>query len=64
MTTFLFWNTNKKPLEEAIAALVEAHAVDVLILAESPDRSVALLERLNQPGKPGFDLTVVAHLKT
>ncbi len=57
MTTFLFWNTNKKPLEEAIAALVDAHMVDVLILAESSARPVDLLARLNRLGKQGFHLT-------
>jgi hypothetical protein len=56
MTTFLFWNTNKKPVEEAIAALVESHRVDVLVLAEysTPDE---LLERINRPGRAGFHLT-------
>ena len=57
MTTFLFWNTRQKPLEEAIAALVETHEVDVLILAEFTTSPVELLERLNRPGKPGFHLT-------
>jgi hypothetical protein len=57
MTTFLFWNTRQKPVEEAIAALVETHMVDVLILAEFSTRPVELLERLNQPGKVGFHLT-------
>jgi hypothetical protein len=58
MTTFLFWNTNKKPVEEAIAALVETHMVDVLVLAEFSARPVELLEQLNQPGKLGFHLTL------
>ena len=56
MTTFLFWNTNKKPVVEAIAALVKSHVVDVLILAEF-STPVELLERINQPGKAGFHLT-------
>ena len=34
MTTFLFWNLNKKPLERLVADLAELHEVDVLILAE------------------------------
>jgi hypothetical protein len=57
MTTFLFWNTRRKPVEEAIAVLVETHMVDVLILAEFSTRPVDLLERLSQPGKAGFHLT-------
>jgi hypothetical protein len=35
MTTFLFWNLNKSPLEALVAELAEMHQVDVLILAES-----------------------------
>jgi hypothetical protein len=34
MLTFLFWNTNGKPLVDAIVDLVEEESVDVLILAE------------------------------
>jgi endonuclease/exonuclease/phosphatase family metal-dependent hydrolase len=54
MTTFLFWNTNKKPVKEAIAALVETHMVDVLVLAEFSAGPVELLQQLNQPGRPVF----------
>jgi hypothetical protein len=34
MLTFLFWNTNRKPLADRVARIVRAHAVDVVILAE------------------------------
>ena len=34
MVTFLFWNLNKKPLLDSVARLVQAHEVDVLMLAE------------------------------
>ncbi len=50
MLTFLFWNVNKKPLQNLIAALVEEHRVDVLILAESDITDVAMLRALNTGG--------------
>ncbi|MEM8638770.1 MAG: hypothetical protein AAGG51_08165 [Cyanobacteria bacterium P01_G01_bin.54] len=34
MTTFLFWNLNRKPLEKEVATLCHEKDVDVLILAE------------------------------
>jgi hypothetical protein len=38
MTTFLFWNINKKPLLDEIVCLCHDNDVDILILAEKPDR--------------------------
>lgn len=32
--TFLFWNVNRKPLEARAARMANAHAVDVVVLAE------------------------------
>ena len=57
MLTFLFWNVNKKPLQNFIAALVEEHRVDVLILAESEITDVGMLRALNPGGDPEFHLT-------
>lgn len=34
MTTFLFWNINRKPLEKLVRLLIADHAPDVLLLAE------------------------------
>jgi hypothetical protein len=33
--TFLFWNLNRKPLQHLLAALVEEHDVDVVLLVEN-----------------------------
>ncbi len=48
MLTFLFWNTNGKPLVEAIVELVEEQLVDVLILAEFDVAPAKLLVALNR----------------
>ncbi len=47
MLTFLFWNTNRKPLTDLIVPLVEEYAVDVLMLAESGVAAVEMLQKLN-----------------
>jgi hypothetical protein len=46
MTTFLFWNLNRRPLLPLIRALFVEHRVDVLVLAESQLSTVALLDDL------------------
>jgi hypothetical protein len=56
LTTFLFWNLNKKSLEAHIAALVGEHAVDVLILAECALEPELILRTLNPPGRTEFHL--------
>lgn len=53
MLTFLFWNTNRKPLVDSIAAMAEAESVDVLILAECPANPAELLKVLNRK-EPAF----------
>jgi endonuclease/exonuclease/phosphatase (EEP) superfamily protein YafD len=53
MLTFLFWNTNRKPLADMIARLVEDHRIDVLMLAESGAGAVEMLQRLNE-SSPDF----------
>jgi len=53
MLTFLFWNTNRKPIAGLVARLVEEHQVDVLALAEMGISGVEILLRLNA-GSPDF----------
>lgn len=48
MLTFLFWNVNKKNLDDLIADLGAAHNVDIMMLAECGSEPFALLERLNR----------------
>ncbi|HEY6330413.1 MAG TPA: endonuclease/exonuclease/phosphatase family protein, partial [Blastocatellia bacterium] len=48
MTTILFWNLNRKPLERIVADLASEHEVDVVILCESPVKTRTLLRALNQ----------------
>jgi len=48
MLTFLFWNTNGKPLVEAIVELVEEQSIDVLMLAECDVAPARLLMALNR----------------
>ena len=52
MLTFLFWNINKKQLQDIVAELAFLHEVDVLILAECDIASPTLLRGLNS--KPGL----------
>ena len=47
MTTFLFWNINKQPLEPLVAQLAHERAVDVVLLAECEDPR-AVLQALNK----------------
>ena len=54
MVTFLFWNTNGKPLYEQIRELARAHQVDVIILGEFASNPVSLLEHLNSGPRPEF----------
>ena len=56
MITFLFWNTNKKPLLGAITSLVDIHNVDILILAESELNDNQLLKSLNSQGGACFSI--------
>jgi hypothetical protein len=48
MTTFLFWNLNKRLLEDIVAETADLHHVDVLILAECEIPSYVMLEALNR----------------
>jgi hypothetical protein len=48
MATFLFWNLNRKPLQNALVHLCQEYRVDVLVLAESEIPEATLLEALNR----------------
>lgn len=56
MTTFLFWNINRKPLEKVIKALVDEHQIDVLILAECNISPAVMLQVLNPELSAEFHL--------
>lgn len=47
MTTFLFWNIQRKPLAQAIVNLARLHEVDVIILAECEIDIAQMLLALN-----------------
>jgi endonuclease/exonuclease/phosphatase family metal-dependent hydrolase len=53
MITFLFWNTNGRPLADAIAAIAKAESVDILILSECAIEAKDLLKILNR-NSPDF----------
>lgn len=47
MTTFLFWNLKRKPLQNIIANLAIRHQIDIIILAECIIAPSVLLKALN-----------------
>lgn len=49
--TILFWNMNRKPLEETIRGICDAENVDVIVLAESSECSTNLLLRTLNTGR-------------
>src|SRR5436190_7971847 len=48
MVTFLFWNLNRQPRQEAIGRLVARHNVDVRILAEDAISEYVVLESIHR----------------
>jgi len=48
MTTFLFWNINRKPLEWLLLLLIEEHLPDLVILAECEIPAASLQAGLKQ----------------
>lgn len=48
MITFLFWNLNKKPLQENIKNLAEKYEVDIFMFAECAIQPYEMLNILNQ----------------
>lgn len=57
MTTFLFWNLNRGPIQALVSELAQIHQVDVLILAECDIQPPVLLNALNQNQGSMFHLT-------
>lgn len=53
MTSFLFWNLNKKPLQSLISNIASYRQVDVVMLVECSIAPDVLLESLNA-GKPSY----------
>jgi hypothetical protein len=51
--TFLFWNTNRRPLADLVARAAEEYHVDILMLAESAAGAVEILKKLNEKA-PNF----------
>lgn len=54
MVTFLFWNTNRKPLLNEIQTLVREHQIDIVILGELETSPVSLLQHLNSGATSNF----------
>lgn len=55
MLTFLFWNLNRRPLEDAVSSLTYQHQVDVVILAECAIPAATLLPALAEAnGQPFY----------
>jgi hypothetical protein len=48
MVKLLFWNINRKALEQIVANLAMKHGVDVLVLAECLPTTEVMLSALNQ----------------
>ncbi len=63
MMTFLFWNINKKPLQNTIGELAEIHEVDILILAECEIERSDMLRQLNSSPGPRFTYPFSASTK-
>lgn len=53
MVNIVFWNLNRKPLQNLLAALVKSYAVDLLVLAENTIPSETVLAALNGE-RPGY----------
>ena len=54
MTSFLFWNINRKDLKKSIARLARRYEIDVLMLAECQIEPGILLNELNGGGRFGY----------
>ena len=54
MTSFLFWNINRKNLQRSIANLAQQHRIDVLMLAECEIGTGVLLRELNRGRGLGY----------
>lgn len=54
MPVFLFWNVNRKRLDDRVARIVRRHAVDVVVLAEYDYDAVELTIRLSEGSRTPF----------
>src|SRR5437762_2043893 len=54
--SFLFWNLNQQPLAPRVGRLVQAHAPDVVILAECAIHPPVVTRALNGAGVGSFRL--------
>ncbi|MBX7222112.1 MAG: hypothetical protein K1Y36_19325 [Blastocatellia bacterium] len=57
MTTFLFWNLNRKRLETTLVQMVHGHNVDMLLCVECQIPPTVLLELLESPDQIQFRFT-------
>ena len=54
MISFLFWNLNKKPLDEVIEQLARYYNIDILIFTEMISHPNEILTSLNSNGKSDY----------
>ena len=54
MTSFLFWNINRKGIQQSIVRLARRYKIDVLMLAECQIEPGILLRELNEGGRFGY----------
>lgn len=54
MTSFLFWNLNKKPLQRRVANIALQYDVHVVILIETSAAIATTLRNLNRHGPPSY----------
>jgi endonuclease/exonuclease/phosphatase family metal-dependent hydrolase len=47
MISFLFWNTDRRPIRQLVAAMAREHKADIVILAEPPGPPGVMLPALN-----------------
>jgi len=53
---FLYWNINKKPIEDLVVALAHEHELDIIILSECDFSLSKLLLLINEPVKRKYSL--------
>lgn len=53
---FLYWNVNKKPIEDLVVALAHEHELDIIILSECAFSIPRLLEKINEPIRRKYSL--------
>src|SRR6266852_5568958 len=48
VTVFLFWNLNRRELQDPVASLAEEHSADIVVLCECGASRAAMLRSLNR----------------